>query len=346
MSNATRWYATREAVKAAGGIVGAKVDTLIDGYIESATASVEELLGLRFIPQTTTRYYPWPQRAGNSLILYLKKKDLLALTTLQAKAQDSSPTTITDYFLEPINDSPYDRIEIDKSSSAAFEAGDTSQRSISVLGRWGHSEDTKAAGALAEADDGSETALNVTDSSLIDTGDTILIGTEAQFVSGRTQLTTGTTLNDTLTADLNDVTVTLADGTAVIQGEVILIESEKMLVVAISGDDLAVERGYGGSVLAAHSTGKTVYAPRTLTVVRGVNGTTAATHDSADPITKYAPPADVVTYVMALAVHSLKQGESGWTGQIGGPEGGVQIRTFGIDKLREDLIENYGLVTF
>ncbi len=345
MANATRWYASREAVKAAVGIVGAKVDTLIDGYIESASASVEELLGLRFIPQTTTRYYPWPQRAGNSLIVYLKKKDLLALTTLQAKAQDTSPTTITDYFLEPVNDSPYDRIEIDRSSSAAFEAGDTSQRSISALGRWGHSEDTKAAGALAEADDGAELALNVSDSSLIGIGDTILLASEALFVSGRAQLTIGTTMNDTLTAVPSDVTVTLTDGTKAKQGEVLLFDSEKMLVVEITGNDLAVERAVDGSVLAAHNTGITVYAPRTLTVVRAVNGTTAAAHADALAITKYAPPADVVNYVRALAIALHKQGESGWTGQIGGAEGAVETRMFNLRAMREDLIANYGLVT-
>jgi len=348
VSNASRWYATREAVKAAVGITGGKADALIDSYIETASEALEKLLsGRRFIPQTETRYYPWPQKAGKSTVLYLDQ-DLLAVTTLQAKAQDASPTTIAaaDYFLEPVNEPPYRRIEIDLSSSAAFEAGDTSQRSISVLGRWAYSEATKAAGALAEADDGTETALNVTDSSLIDVGDTILIGTEAMFVSARAQLTTGTTLNDTLAASQSDVTVTLASGAAAKQGEVLLLDSEKMLVEAISGNDLTVQRGYDGSVLAAHSSGITVYAPRTLTVVRAVNGTSAATHADAAAILKYAPPADIVNYVQGLAILSHKQASSGWTGQIGGPEGAVQVRPFDIAKLEEKIIANYRLVTF
>jgi len=37
MSNATRWYASREAVKAAVGISGPDLNALLDGYIEAAS---------------------------------------------------------------------------------------------------------------------------------------------------------------------------------------------------------------------------------------------------------------------------------------------------------------------
>ena len=348
MANATRWYATREAVKAAVGITGAKVDTLIDGYIESASESTERLLGRRFIPLTATKLYPWPQRAGNSLVCYLDE-DLLAVAELLAKAQDTTPTTIadTDYFLEPINNPPYRRIEIDRSSSAAFEGGDTSQRSISVEGRWAYSEDTKAAGALAEADDGAETELNITDASLIDVGGTILLTDEALFVSGRALLDTATNNNGALTAVPSETSVTVVDGTKIKAGEVITINSERMLVESIATHVLTVVRAYDGSVLAAHDDAQDVYAPRTLTVVRAVNGTTAAAHDDALAITKYAPPADVVNYVRALAIFTHKQGSSGWTGQIGGGEGTVETRmaVFGLTKMRDELIAAYGQVT-
>lgn len=347
MTNAARWYTTREQVKRAVGVTGSRADSLIDSYIEAASESVEQLLKpRRFIPQTETRYYPWPQAAGRSTVLYLDQ-DLLVVTLLQAAAQDAAPVTIAaaDYFLEPVNTLPYRRIEIDLSSSSAFEGGDTSQRSIAVTGRWGYQEATKAAGLLAEADDGAETELNVTDASLIDVGDTILIGTEAMFVSGRAALTTGTTLNDTLALDKADVTVTLASGAAVKQGEVILIDSERMLVESITGNDTTVQRAYDGSVLAAHSTGVTVYAFRTLTVVRAVNGSTAATHADAAAVVKYAPPASVANYCRAEAIHNLKQGESGWTGQISGGEGSINVQPQGVEALRRRMIEEFGLVT-
>lgn len=344
MTNVNRWYCTRESVKAALGVSGAGVDGRIDRNIESASESIEKLTGRVFIPVTAIRYYPWPQIAGNSLKLFLDE-DLLAVTLLRSEAQDASPTTIasTDYFLEPVNDPPYQRIEIDLSSSSSFNAGDTSQRSIAVTGRWGYSEATKAAGALAEALDASETGVDVTDASLIGVGDTILCESEAMFVSGRATLTTGTTLNDTLVALENDVTVTVASGAAIKQGEVILLDSERMLVESISGNDLTVVRGYDGSILAAHTTGITIYAFRTLTVVRGVNGTTAATHDTATALTKYAPPADIVTLCEAEALALLKHGQGAFTGEIGGAAG-VMDRG-GIEGLREQVRCNYSKVT-
>lgn len=348
MPNATRWYCSRESLKRAVGISGADKDALIGSYLEAASEDIEQLLSRRFIPETATKLFRWPQRNGGSAVLYFADEDLIAVTTLQVKAQNASPTTIVaaDYFLEPNNAGPpYSRIEIDLSSTAAFEAGDTPQRSISVLGRWGFREDTRAAGALAEADDGSETELDVTDASLIDVGDTILIGTEAMFVSSRATLTTGTTLNAALTADVNNVTVAVVAGTSVKQGEVILVDSEKMLVESITANNLTVKRAYDGSVLATHANATTVFAYRTLTVVRAVNGTTAATHLTAAAITKYAPPADVVLYCLAKAILALKQGESGWTGQIGGSEGAVTVQPWSVAAMRHELIEKYGKVT-
>lgn len=352
-SNATRWYTTREAVKAAIGVGGAAIDKVIDTYIEAASSDIELEFLRYFIPQTLTRTFRWPQRssAGRDLtVLRFPDEDLIAITTLQTKAQDSSPTTVSsaDYFTEPNNlGPPYNRVEIDLSSTSAYESGATPQRSISVAGRWGYREDTRAAGALAEALDSSETEVQVSDASKIDVGDTLLVESEAMFVSERAPLTTGTTLNDTLTADMDDVTVTLASGAAAKQGEVLLLDSEKMLIEAITGNDLTVKRAYDGSRLAAHSSGITVYAYRSLTVVRSVNGTTAATHADTTAISKYAPPAVISDLCKAMAIAHLKQGESGWTGQISGGEGAVQVRMVDLHFLRERAKrELTGQVTF
>lgn len=348
MSTASRYYATVESVKSAVGITGARYDALIAAYIESASQDVENITDRNFIPVTATRYFRWPRKSGGRQTLYLEDQDVLAVTTLQSQAQDSSPVTIpaADFFLEPqASGPPYSRIEIDQSSSSSFASGATPQRSIGVTGRWGYSEDTKPAGALAEALDTSETGVDITNAALIGIGDTILVDSEAMFVSGRSLLTTGTTLNDTLTADLSDVTVTLASGAAVNVGEVITIDSERMLIEDIAGNNLTVQRAYDGSVLAAHTTGATVYASRTLTVERGVNGTTAATHTISTAISKYQAPGDVRLYCLAKAILDLKQGEAGWTGMIAGGEGAVQIRGESVPQLRHQIIEQYGRVT-
>ena len=345
MSNTTRLYATVEAVKAAVGLTGADKDALILASIEAASEDIEQYLGRRFIPVTQTRQYPYPSRDASPHCLRLDD-DLLAITALTKDTDDVTAIASTDYFLEPVNSGPpYDRIELDLSTSEYFSSEGSSQRAIRVTGRWGFSEATKPAGAIATsgglAADAAATTGNVTDASLIGVGDTIKIGTEALFVSAKTALTIGTTLNDTLTADENDVTVTLTSGAAAKTGEVLLFDSEKMLVTAITGNNLTVVRAVDGSVLAAHSSGITVYAYRTLTLVRGINGTTAAVHPDATAITKYAPPADIIELCIAQAIANIKQAEGGWLQTLGAGEGAVTIRGAGLAELKARVRAKY-----
>lgn len=350
MSNATRFYCTREAVKAAAGLKGADRDALIDSYIEEASEHVEQIIGRRFIPETATKYFRWPRRRGlGGYVLLLDDLDLIAVTLLQAKAQDASPVTIAaaDYFLEPANiGPPFSRIEIDLSSASAFESGMTPQRSIGVTGRWGYGEDTKAAGALAEADDGTETALDVTDSSLVGVGDTIKIGDEQLFVSAKAPLDTTANTAGALTASTTETTVPVDNGALVKAGEVITVGAERMLVESIAGNNLAVQRAYDGSTLATHANPSDVYAPRTLTIVRAVNGTATAAHAVSTAIVKFAPPADVIDYVRARAIAHEAQGRSHWTGEIGGGDGQVvESKGFALWSLEQALIAKYAKVT-
>lgn len=337
MSTATRWYTTREAVKAAVGIAGASLDALIDSYIEAASQKVESEIRRRFIPETAIKYFPWPAPEQGRTVIFLDRLDLLAVTALLADAQGASPITIdaADFFLEPVNDGPpYSRIEIDTGSDAAFETSESPQRSVSIAGRWGYSETTKTAGALAaEIASTTATTCTATDASLIGVGDTLLIESEALFVSGRALADTTADLGGNLTAAESNTTVPVDDGTLVKQGEVITIDSERMLVESIAGNNLTVQRAYDGSTLAAHTSGADVYAPRLLTVVRGVNGTTAATHAVAKAIAKYAPPADITDLCRAEAIARHEQGRSGWTGQIGGSEGSVETRMFNLHQM-------------
>jgi hypothetical protein len=356
--NATRWYTTREAVKAAVGISGPDLNALIDGYIEAGSEDVEEILNRRFIPETAIKYFRWPQRIGNALVLTFPDEDLIAVTLLQAAAQDDTPTTIVaaDYFVEPVNQGPpFTSIEIDLSSSAAFASGETPQRSIAVTGRWGLREDTIAAGAVVGAVNDSQVTLAVTDSALIGVGNTVLIApgaaaaagsvAEAMFVSAKALLDTGTNTNGALNPNKAETTVTVVDGTAVKQGEVITINSERMLVEDIAGDNLIVARAYDASVLAAHDDVQDIYAPRTLTLTRGENGTTATVHDTATVINKYTPPGDIAEYVTAYAIAHREQGRSGWTGVVGGDMGSVETKMFGLWALREALKVKYGKVS-
>jgi len=327
------WYTSRESVKRAAGINGATSDSVIDGHIEAASRLIDEELGVRagyFIPETKVRYFNWPQDPdveNQKAVLYLDE-GLISVSSITSENGDVTLVS-GDYLIEPVNEGPpYQRIEIDKSSvtaTAAFAAGDTTQRAIAVTGSWGYKVTTKAAGALAEADDGTETALDVTDASLIDVGDTLLIGTEQMFVTAKAALDTTTNTSGTLAADVTVTTVAVADGTKVLAGETILVNSERMYVESVSGNNLTVVRAYDGSTLATHDDAQDVYAFRTLTVTRGENGTTAASHSTAAAIVKYAPPLPIQQLCRALALSAHVADRSAWTGQIAGGEAGITI---------------------
>lgn len=64
------------------------------------------------------------------------------------------------------------------------------------------------------------------------------------------------------TAEVLDATETgvdVVDGTALAVGQTILVESEQMYITAISSNTLTVERGVNGTTAATHATAKDVY---------------------------------------------------------------------------------------
>lgn len=336
------WYSQRGLVKKAAGISGTDHDAQVDVHIEAASREIDALTNRRFIPITATRSYKWGQPDARNAYTLMLDEDLLSASALTKEGDDVTAIAAADYFLEPVNiGPPYHWIEIDLGSTAFFAAKDTHQRQIRVTGSWGWSNATKAAGATAEDMTAAETDLDVTDSSLVDVGDTLLIGTEQMFVSERALKDTTANTSGTLAADVSVTTVTVDTGSLVKAGEIITINSEKMLVVSISGNDLTVVRQYDGSVLASHLTAQDVYAPRTLTVTRGENGTTAATSTSGAAITKYAPPADIAGLCLALAIAYYNAEQGGWTGVVGAGEGSVETRMSGLLKRKEQVKLKY-----
>ena len=312
------FYCTREEVQDAFDVrEAADRSAQIDSAIASASDDIDGWLNRHkhgLAPRTATRYFPWPQRFTQAYRLWLDENELISVSSLT-----SGGTAISsgDYFLEPVNSGPpYTNIEIDLSSSASFQPGDTSQRAIVVTGLWGHSNDSKPAGALAEALDASETAVDVTDGSLVGVGSVLLVDSERMLVTDRSSLTTGQVLGTAMTAVKSDQIVDVADGTQLHAGETILIDSERMRVISVSGNNATVRRAHDGSTLAVHSLGATVYALRTLTVERGALGTTAATHDTAATITKWAVPDLVRDLCRAEAIVRLEQEWSAYGARV------------------------------
>lgn len=329
-------YVTREAVKRALDIKAtARGDAEVDEAIESASRSAEGFLHRpHFYPLVATRYFDWPNRQSpKSWRLWLDDSELISAT-----AVTSGGTIIdsADYNLEPNrNGPPYNRLEIKTSSSATFGGGSTPQRDVTVVGLWGYTNSTAAAGTTAEALDAAEAGVDVDGlaSAAIGVGSVIQIDDERLLVTDRAQLTTGQTLQTPLTALNSNETVVVTTGSEFSVGEVLLLDSERMLIVDVAGNSLTVKRAWDGSTLAAH-TGSTIYAQRTLTVIRAALGTTATTHSSAAAIWLWTPPSLLRQLVKAEALNDLLQGRSGYARTVGSGESEREASGQGLEDIR------------
>lgn len=335
------WYCAREDVKRALDIAEtARSNGQVDRAIETASRAIEGRLHRRFYPWTGTRTFDWPnsQRA-RSWRLWLDANEVISVSELVSGGVAIPPN---DYMLYPTDGPPYNRIEINLGSSAAFSSRNTHQQTIAVDGVFGHSADEASAGALAATLDASETAVDVTDAAAIGVGDTIRIDAERMVVTGRTMLDTGQNLGANLAAQASVVTVAVTTGSAYAVDEVLLVDAERMLVVDIAGNNLIVKRAWDGSVLAAHTTGADIYVPRTLTVTRGALGTTAAAHTTATAIVRHRVPGLIRDLAIAVALTQLLQEGAGYARTAGAGENQREVSGRGLRALWDDAYATYG----
>lgn len=334
------WYATREDVKSALDFrETARTNRQIDGAIGAGAESVDGCLHRRFYPLVATRYFPWPERFGTRDKIWFDEHDLISATAITSGGQ-----AVTSYLLEPVNEGPpYQWLELDRSTNAAFSPGNTSQRNVAITGLWDYSNDELAAGLAAEALDSSETGLDVNGAaaSLIGVGSILRIDSERMVVTGRSWLDTTQNLGTPLTASLANVTVAVTTGSAFAVGEILLLDSERMEIIDIAGNNLTVKRAVDGSVLASH-TGSDIYASRTLTVSRGALGTTAASHSDAAAINLKVMPDLIREFNVALALTTLLGRQSGYARVVGTGEGQREASGRGLKEIRAEAIEAHG----
>lgn len=176
-----RWYASLTAVKDELGIAAATTtyDAMLKRYIERASQWVEDHCHRIFIPLTATRYYD----CVGSDYLYLDE-DLLAVTTLTNGDADVLVDG-TDFYKYPLNSPPYWRLDIKTDSGASFTYANTLQKAISLLGRWGYSEDYEDTTTTLGAAITSATVTTFTSSNgaLLEVGWTLLVDSEQMFCS-------------------------------------------------------------------------------------------------------------------------------------------------------------------
>ena len=340
MSIARPCYCTREQVSRSLDIKEtARAHAQIDRLMQSAAESIEGMLHRRLYPWQGTRTKDWPDsQSPTPWRLWLDDKELISVSSLMSGGTSISASG---YLLRPDTGPPYNRIEINLGTSAAFSSSSTHQRAVSITGLWGHTNETESAGVLAEALDDSETAVNVSDGSVVGVGDLIAVNSERMLVTGRSWLDSVQDLQAPLTASAANTTVAVSTGSVFAPDEMILLDSERMLVVDVAGNNLTVKRAWDGSALAAH-TAPDVYVSRTLTVQRGRLGTTATTHSDATAISRWIPPHLINQLAIAETLNALQQEGSAYARVVGTGETAIEARGVGLADIRDKACTAYG----
>ncbi|HJV15619.1 MAG TPA: hypothetical protein VJ625_17165 [Propionibacteriaceae bacterium] len=314
-------YCTREQVKAAlDSVETARNNRKIDRHIAAGAQSVEKLTLRKFYPQVATRTLDWYPELDTprSWRLWLGENEMATQPT--AITAGGETIALADVYARPDTGPPFDHLEINRGSSAAWISAATSQRAISVASTFASCAiDDVAAATLAAGINSTVTTASISASWEIGVGSLLLCGTERMWVTGRSMLTTGQTLLTPMDNQQSSTAVAVTTGSAFTEDEVIMLDSEKMRVDEITGNTLRVTRKWDGTALAAH-TGSTVYSPRSLTVERGVLGTTAASHSLGDSVLVYRPPALINQLNAAYAVVGFLDEASGYSRTVGSGE--------------------------
>ena len=336
------WYTTRERVMADPDIrVTAYAAPRIDRAIESGSRKVDRLCHVAdngFAPVAGSRSFPYPNtQNADSGRLWLDQHRLISLNSMT-----SGGITVPvpgNVFLEPVNSGPpYTYIEINRATSSALAAGTgTGQRSLVLTGVWGHRADEAAAGTLASSPNASTTAVTVDFAAEV--GDLLRVDTERLQVVEKSWVTSAQT--GSLTAAINDQLLAVANGALFVTGEELLLDAERVKIRDIAGNTLIVQRAWSGSVLAAH-TAATVFWARSLTVVRGAFGTTAAAHTAGAAAVRHVVPGPVEELSRAYALDAYFQAGSGYARTVGSGDNVQNARSRSIADLEQQVYGNYG----
>jgi hypothetical protein len=310
-------YCTREQVKTAlDSVETARNNRRIDRLNASSADYVERLTLRKFYPQLATRTLDWVPELDTPAPwrLWLGENELAGQPT--AIMAGGLELSLVNVFARPDTGPPYDHLEIDRSTSAAWSSSTTSQRAISVTGPFGYRIEDAAATTLAAGINASVTTVTIGASWEIGVGSILLVGSERMLVTNRSMLTTGQTLLVPMDDKQSSTAVAVTTGSAFVEDELIMLDSEKMRVDEITGNTLRVKRPWDGSALASHN-GATIYAQRQLTVERAACGTTAATHSSGDAMLVFRPEPLINQLAIAKTIVNLLDESSGFARTVG-----------------------------
>lgn len=362
-------YCTREDVKMALDFAETAVgNARIDRVIQSVARTVEGQMHRVFYPMDASRYFDWPNYAyAYPWRLWFDQWDLVVPTSIQSPVGVAIP--LYQVFAEPVNRKPgfpFNRVELDRSTVAAWGAGPTPQHSILIAGTWGFTAEMDPAGTLAAAvATTTATSITVSDGSQAGVGDLLILnaGTAAApfpaypgtagalgaltgervLVTERTAASTGLTQSGagcTTISTADNALSTTGTGT-LNAGEVLLLDQERMLITDITGTVATVKRAWDGTVLAAHSAA-TVNAYRQLTVLRGQLGTAAATYSLGAAVSRHRAPSLIRDLSIGESLNRVLQETSGYARTVGGPDMAMPAPGAGLSDLWDEARTMYG----
>ena len=292
-----------------------------------------------FIPVTLTRGFQAPEAVASLFV-----PPLLAISSI---ANESVSLTSVDYILKPDDghwaNGPYTKIVADPDSSLLSTWSDLVD-GVAITGKWGLCNRTAlltATVADTTQQSDSQLTLKLSNAGEASPGMVLLIGTEQELVTGWSTPTASVTqLNGAAT--ISDEILTVDDASLVNIGELVRIDFEQMLVKDrnTTTNKLYVMRGYNNTARAAHLDNATLDVYRTVTVERGVNGTTAATHANGVAISRYLAPDDVQMLSKQIATLLVQKAKSGYQGRTGNQDTGVimyhdAFPRYDIDRIKE-----------
>lgn len=362
-------YCSRDDVKRSLDVEITEVDDYrIDRALQSVSETIEGHLHRHFLPVDATCYLDWPNyQYAPPWKFYFDQPgyhDLWVMTGMQSPS--GTPIPLWQVFLEPVNRKigwPFTRMDLDRSTVAAWGSASSPQHSIWVTGTWGW-YNPQPAGALAASCTQADTAITVTDGSQAGPGDLLVLdagtgappfpdypGTagalgaptgERVVVTGKSTAATGLTQSGAgcSTAVTSDNALATT-GTGVLNtGEVILLDQEQMLVTDITAGVATVKRAWNGTVLQPHSSAA-VYAYRRLGVLRGQLGTTAASHSLNAVVSRHYPPALIRDLCIAEVQNRVMQETSAYARTVGAGEGQVAAPGAGLADLWDEAETTY-----
>lgn len=332
-------YCTREQVQRALNLADVpRLNGRVDSAIMSGARQVHGLLHRQFYPTTATRLFDLPKQ----FTLWLDHLELAAAPT-QILSAGIPMAASTDYILGPIDGPPYRWIDQNYIAVVPFQPGASDQQCISVTGDYGYPTSTNPVTTLGLTAGSSASTIVLNDSSAVGVGSLILIDSERLLVSDKTVSTTGATITADLTNAKSAVSVTVSSGALINPGELILIDAERMFVEYVAGNVLTVDRAVNGSTLATHTTGATVFAPRTASVLRARTGSTAASHTTGAVVSVLAAPSLVSELNLAYAITNNERALAAYS-RTGSPDTTSLYRDKGrgIAELAADTVAAYG----